>query len=637
MTPRPPVLRLRDVRREFRQDGVVTHALRKVTLEVSQGDFLAITGPSGAGKSTLLNVIGLLDSPSSGTYELAGRRVNEYSPSQRDGIRSLVFGFVFQSSHLLPFESVAHNAALGLAIRGVRRRERERRVSTALGEVGLLHRASAMARTLSGGERQRLAIARAIATDPLIVLADEPTGNLDTANGAQIMEIFRRLNEAGRTVVVITHDPAVAAFATRSAHVTDGVLSNAPTRGPKNEPAGVQSVIGTQPRTIRSVLAALAERVSEALSGLTARPTRTIALVCAFLLGAGGLVAATGLGASASQQIESRLSASALDELYVFVPPELSVEERAEWKGAITGLPFVIDVAEKVDVAALDAQVTLLPPGTVIGQPEFTGRTIAVDSEYLALMGADLEDPAALRAVLGGDTAILGKSAARELGVEQLGEGRVIWALGRAFEVINLVSDAGRDPLLDSTVILSIDAQPGSSSTLVVRTEEGYPAVVADAVPILLAPGNPGSVHINTVADLRNLRIGVAGDLNMLVAVVSAVLLAMAILSAATSMFLSVQSRTQEIALRRALGLSRGQTALLFLAEGAIVGSAGGLAGVAVGLVVVVAFTFAKEWTAVLPLTLVPIGLLAGLVGGILSAVLPALAATKVEPAQAIR
>lgn len=633
----PPLLLLRRVSRDFREGTVVTSALRRVDLTVGQGDFLAITGPSGAGKSTLLNVVGMLDAPSAGAYKLAGRSVAELSPAERDHIRSRVFGFVFQSSHLLPFETVAHNAALGLAVRGVPRGEREQLVTAALRQVGLLHRAQATARTLSGGERQRLAIARAIATKPLVVLADEPTGNLDSDNGAQIMAIFRELNAGGTTIIVITHDSAVADSASRQVRVADGVLREVAHKSSAMNASAIQFVLEPRAQRIGATLGAGLERLSEALSGLTSRPMRTVALLCAFMLGAGGLVAATGLGASASQQVESRLTASALDELYVFVPPELSKTERAAWKSAIASLSRVEGVAERIDIPAQDAKVSLLPTDSALGQPTFTGRTIAVDDAYVQLVGARLEDHSVLRATLDANTAILGETAASELGIGSLGEGRMIWALGRSFEVVNIVADAGRDPLLASSVILSTEASPGSSATLVVRTEAGFPAAVADAVPVLLAPGSPGSIHVNTVADLRKLRVGVAGDLNTLVAVVSLVLLLMAVLSAGTSMFLSVQSRVQEIALRRALGLSRAQTALLFLVEGAVVGLAGGVAGVAVGLVVVVGVAFAQGWSAVLPLSVVPIGVSAGLIGGILSAVLPALAATRVEPAQAIR
>ncbi|MEW9267518.1 ABC transporter ATP-binding protein [Kineococcus endophyticus] len=187
---------------------------------------MAITGPSGAGKSTLLNIIGLLDTPSSGLYCINGQDVSALTTRAKDNLRSRVFGFVFQSSYLLASRTVAANVSLGLAIQGLPRRERVPRVKEALEIVGVGHRWDALGKDLSGGERQRVALARALATRPQIVLADEPTGNLDSENTENVIDLFGRIHASGVTLVVITHTAAVAEAASREVRILDGRMTD---------------------------------------------------------------------------------------------------------------------------------------------------------------------------------------------------------------------------------------------------------------------------------------------------------------------------------------------------------------------------------------------------------------------------
>jgi putative ABC transport system ATP-binding protein len=222
--PAPPVLRLTDVRREFESDPPVV-ALDDVNLAVNQGDYLAIVGPSGSGKSTLLNVLGLLDRPSSGTYELDGIDTSTFSDGELAALRAERIGFVFQSFHLLPQRSALENVMLGSLYQGVRRAERRRWALDALDRVGLAHRSGFLPTRLSGGERQRVAVARALSTQPNLLLCDEPTGNLDTANTEVVLDLFDALPSAGLTIVVITHDSEVARRAHRRVRIVDGALT----------------------------------------------------------------------------------------------------------------------------------------------------------------------------------------------------------------------------------------------------------------------------------------------------------------------------------------------------------------------------------------------------------------------------
>jgi len=217
-----PLLRLEAVTRVFLNYEVETHALSGVHLEIDKGEFVSIAGPSGCGKSTLLAILGLLDSPTDGRYILSGRAVSDLPAVERAQIRNREVGFVFQSFNLIGDLTVFENVELPLTYRGLKPSERRERVRDALERVGMAHRERHLPSQLSGGQQQRIAVARAVAGDPLIVLADEPTGNLDSAHGEAVMELLCDLHSAGATVCMVTHDPRYAAYADRMIHLFDG-------------------------------------------------------------------------------------------------------------------------------------------------------------------------------------------------------------------------------------------------------------------------------------------------------------------------------------------------------------------------------------------------------------------------------
>jgi ABC-type lipoprotein export system ATPase subunit len=219
-----PLVALDGISRDYGADPPV-HALRSVDLHVEAGEWLTIVGPSGSGKTTLLNVVGCLDRQSSGTYAFAGIDVGSLDDGQRAGLRSRSIRFVFQSFHLLAHRSVLENVMLAEVYAAVPDRGRQERAMEALEKVGLAHRADFLPTRLSGGERQRAAVARALMGSPRLLLCDEPTGNLDSANSGAILDLFAALHAAGLTIVMITHDLAVAARAARRVHIVDGRLS----------------------------------------------------------------------------------------------------------------------------------------------------------------------------------------------------------------------------------------------------------------------------------------------------------------------------------------------------------------------------------------------------------------------------
>ena len=211
-----------NLQKVFRTDEVETWALNNVNIEIQEGEFVAIMGPSGCGKSTLLNILGLLDNPTGGEYRLNGEDVSTYTEAQRTALRKGVIGFVFQSFNLIDELNVYENIELPLLYMGVSASERKRRVEDAMNRMAIAHRVKHFPQQLSGGQQQRVAIARAVVTNPKLILADEPTGNLDSKNGKEVMELLNELNKEGTTIVMVTHSQHDAGFAGRIINLFDG-------------------------------------------------------------------------------------------------------------------------------------------------------------------------------------------------------------------------------------------------------------------------------------------------------------------------------------------------------------------------------------------------------------------------------
>ena len=216
------LIRLEGVKKVFLTDEVETHALDNINVEINTGEYVSIAGPSGCGKSTLLSILGLLDTPSEGAYLLKGDPVTSLSLTQRARVRNREIGFIFQSFNLIGDLTVYENVELPLTYRGMRAPERRQRVTAALERVGMAHRSKHLPSQLSGGQQQRVAVARAVCGEPSILLADEPTGNLDSKNGEAVMDLLKELHSAGATICMVTHDARYASHADRTIHLFDG-------------------------------------------------------------------------------------------------------------------------------------------------------------------------------------------------------------------------------------------------------------------------------------------------------------------------------------------------------------------------------------------------------------------------------
>ncbi|WP_243321671.1 ABC transporter ATP-binding protein [Geothrix sp. SG200] len=221
------IIQTQGLTKVYGSNGTAVHALRGIDLTVAKGEFVALIGPSGSGKSTLMAILGCLDLPTEGTYTLDGRQVQGLSGGELARIRNEKVGFVFQSYNLLPKASIARNVELPMLYAGVGRKERRERALALLEKVGIADKADKLPGTLSGGQRQRVAVARALANEPALLLADEPTGALDSRTGAEVLGLFRELHQQGNTLLLVTHDPTIAAQAERQVEIKDGLVATA--------------------------------------------------------------------------------------------------------------------------------------------------------------------------------------------------------------------------------------------------------------------------------------------------------------------------------------------------------------------------------------------------------------------------
>ena len=700
-----PAIEMRGITRIF--EGSDRPVLDHLDLVVERGEFLAIIGPSGSGKSTLLNAIGLLDTPTSGTYSLFGKNTEGLSDRERDEMRRDHLGFIFQSSNMLLDETSTTNASMGLRVQGVPYSERLQRTEETLEFLGLSDRASIRTRYLSGGEKQRCAIARALATRPPLILADEPTGNLDSHNSAKVIEILQRINATGCTVLVITHDPEVAAAARRVIRIEDGRLHEqsradlatvpvaevvpAAKDTPVDAPASLAP--GEKPATHRRG-SFLTDDSIEAISALTSRPLRTLLLGLSFALGVGGLISASGMSESASYQVNQRLLGSEQSTLYIsdrdndqnMLGTYRQGESAQNVADRISALDYVKNTGFVSSVAPADVRITRFSPYE--DEPKTAIGLSSTSKTRLEQIGARM-NPETLRALeqmnatltqenvadrerseqLSG--AIVSVSAARALGIipedkaadnatteprpgelptvdygiklgglPQVAPGVSIWVDGQLMPVIGLFDPGNSGYEFRNSVIVSpstLQRTGRGQVTYIAETERGYGKAVAKAIPLALKPAEPSQINVETPSDLQSLRASIASDLGLYVGVLSGILLVLASLSAATAMYLSVQSRTAEIALRRAIGSSKWLIARIFLMEGVMLGVLGGSIGACSGMIATIILSLVQGWQAILSPGFVVLGVGVGALTGLVSSAYPAWVASRKSPADAMR
>ena len=637
-----PLIALAGLRRSFTRSGVTTEVLRGIDLTIEAGEFVAIMGQSGSGKSTLMAILGLLDAPTSGTYRFDGQDVATLSRADQARLRRDVFGFVFQRYHLLPRASARENVELPAIYAGIGRSVRIARATTLLDRLGLSDRHDHRPDQLSGGQQQRVAIARALMNGGTVILADEPTGALDSASGAAVLELLEALADEGHTVILITHDAAVAQAAQRIVEIRDGaVVRDSRLRGRTVAPPLPPPL----PRRLAAPLDALREALCSAFAALTGNPFRTALTLLGIVIGTASVIAMLAIGEGTRRTVLARAAATGTD--WIVVMPDndnpalpggrLSLDDAA----ALVPLPNVkrVNPGRWTTVTLTAGAVTLRSEafGTSAAYPE-TFRWPTRRGQFFTE-----QDERAGAPVL-----VLGAAVARRLfpGIADP-SGRYVLANEIPFLVTGILAAKGPDERgidRDDRVVLPLSTAASrlvgsgdlSGIQVTIRDPRRLDATKRQVKAALLERHHMEDFFINDmagrIAELAQTQSALAG----LLAVIASVSLLVGGIGVMNIMLMSVTERTREIGIRMAIGASGADIRSQFLAEAVLLAAAGGVAGLLLGLGAGIGAALLLGMAVVFQGTAIVAALLGAVGTGIAFGYAPASRAASLDPVQAL-
>lgn len=628
-------------------------AIRGLDLDIAAGEFVAVEGPSGGGKSSLLNILGGIQMPTRGTYHLLGVDLSGMEEGDRTVFRGATCAFVYQDFHLLAHRAAIDSVSLPLMYQGVRSSERLQRAHVALASLGVGELAYQNASTLSGGQQQRVAIARALACSSALVIADEPTGNLDSKNTALVLDLFEKVRANGGTIVVATHEREVAERADRRIAIEDGRIVN-----DQGSPIGRRRTESPQPHakntdprqttTLRTPLEAPVlprwyDLIADALGGLVARRRRFGAIVAAVAIAVALTVGVVGLSQTANSQVSAAFDARenryvsveqslrrepGSSEL-VFQPPTPSAIVEAAARVAGVETTAVLTDYDIQSVFTWNAGSTAQVP-VFVGSGDVTGAIQG--SESASVSG---ERPA-------GPYAIVGHYAADSLSLgPTISQPTITVADSAPIPVASILISSPRMPELEGSIII-IDPQWGADlsatrNLVLVVTQQGAAQQVAQQMPFVVDPVKPHDLEVTAPVDPRDLRQQIESGLSSLLTVLTVLVALAAVVSLANMVLASVRQRAGEFGLRRAVGARPRDLATLVMTEATIIGVMGGVVGLALGLLGLLTAAIANRWLPVIDPLMVPIAILGGVGVGVSSGVAGAVRATGIDPAQALR
>lgn len=593
--PGQPVIRLRDIRKTFHRGAMAVEVLHGISLDIHAGEFVAIMGASGSGKSTLMNLIGLLDRPTSGSYALDGTEVAALDADQRALLRREAFGFIFQQYNLLPGETAAGNVEMPAVYAGLSRHERATRAAELLSRLGLSDRMDHRPTQLSGGQQQRVSIARALMNGGAVILADEPTGALDSRSGAEVMQLLRDLNAQGHTVLLITHDPDVAAQANRIVELKDGSIVSDRSTGSVTT---VQAAPKRPQHRAKSGFTPfdVTEALRMALKALRGNLLRTLLTLLGIIIGVASVVAMLAIGDGAKQSVLDRITAMGSNLL--LIRPGAPNIRRSD------GITATL-VAEDAD--AIRAEI-----GNIVAVvPEYTGNVTARyrDRDAVTQVNSTVaEFPAArnwpvaegvfflsedVRRYL--PVAVIGQTVARNLfpGSDPIGQYVLLNSI--PFQVVGIMTSKGATPWgADQDDVIYVPLSTGMLRLFGQRYVKTITVQVEDVTRIddtqeeirqlLIARHRAEDFQIRNMASIIETAMATQNTLTILLGSIAAIALLVGGIGVMNIMLVSVTERTREIGVRMATGARRLNIMLQFNSEALAICTLGGLIGVAVGL-----------------------------------------------------
>lgn len=593
------LIEAKNITKTYCRSNVEVHALRGVSLTVERGEFLSIIGPSGSGKTTMMDILGCLSRPTSGSYYLEGHDVSKLSDDELSDIRKKKIGFVFQTFNLISRTSALDNVELPLLYSGVSQEERRKRAMNALKVVGLQMRANHDPNELSGGEQQRVAIARALINNPSIIFADEPTGNLDSKTGKEIMALFEKLHQEGKTVIMVTHDANVADYAERSIKIKDGKIEEDTVRKKslKKKAVFVEESLGDA-----NLMASIISGFVSGYKGLFANKLRSFLTVLGIIIGVGAVIGVMGVGEGAKRNITTQIEKLGSNVISVYYRRPDSKDQALAWRGRSEGLTyddaiamkkeldFVIDVDPEVrsDITAKyqdrdwDTQVIGALPSY-----QFVNNHQVKDGRFFT------EDELKSWAKV----CVIGKTVKDELFDNDNPIGKEIKIKNMRFTVIGIMEEKGSVgwndfddrifiPLFtaqkritgEDNVVRSIDAQ----------TTGLLPTDVTEARVRQLLLERHDQVEDFRIRNREEFRQTVeqtASTFKIMLSGIAAISLIVGGIGIMNIMLVSVTERTREIGIRKAIGAKRVDILIQFLIESVIVSLSGGILGIIFGFV----------------------------------------------------